>query len=211
MCGLMDVQCSTQMATALSRILGAFSVSVRSPTTSYSYDFVAIENAFFGLVVDKIYDLKGLVGGRLCPLGSIVQMDGNVVQELHRNPLLVRPDYKRKLMSALRSDTTALAGADIVDYSLLVGVCGSSGCLVVSIIGERPPPSALPSVRGALLTHASRAADYLRRYTWDKQVETVVKSAAKMSTGEWPTIVPPQAYRVRFLEGVARYVYAVPE
>lgn len=54
--------------------------------------------------------------------------------------------------------------------------------------------------------------DYIRTFTWDKRLETVVKSTGLLGgQGKMPTIVSPEVYRTRFLEAMERYFIVVPD
>src|SRR5690349_8868407 len=39
--------------------------------------------------------------------------------------------------------------------------------------------------------------DYIRQYTWDKRVETGVKSVAMIAGKSLPTVISPQNYKLR--------------
>ena len=87
----------------------------------------------------------------------------------------------------LKDDTDFLVNNSIMDYSLLVGVDSESNSLVVAII------------------------DYLRQYTWDKRLESWVKSSGLMSDGnEEPTIISPDSYGKRFMRSILGYFTVVP-
>lgn len=87
----------------------------------------------------------------------------------------------------LRRDTDFLVSNSVMDYSLLVGVDHESNCIVVAII------------------------DYVRQYTWDKRLESLVKSSVIMGDGnDEPTIISPDSYRKRFLSSVIGYFTVVP-
>lgn len=73
-----------------------------------------------------------------------------------------------------------------MDYSLLVGVDEEKNELVFGII------------------------DYLRQYTWDKQLETWVKSSLVLKNG-LPTVVSPKEYKKRFRKFMGKYFLAVPD
>ena len=46
--------------------------------------------------------------------------------------------------------------------------------------------------------------DYVRLYTWDKRLETLVKSTGILGgAGRMPTVVSPQVYMRRFREAIA--------
>lgn len=75
-----------------------------------------------------------------------------------------------------------------MDYSLLVGIDRSSNSLVISII------------------------DYIRQFTWDKRVESWVKSSGLIGgeVNEDPTIISPKSYKERFISTVLGYFTIVP-
>ena len=85
------------------------------------------------------------------------------------------------------TDTAFLANAGVMDYRFVAGVDARNGELVVGVV------------------------DYLRRYTWDKQLESYVKSAGGLGAGERePTVVSPDQYKKRFRRAIGRYFVAVP-
>ncbi|KIZ02630.1 hypothetical protein MNEG_5325 [Monoraphidium neglectum] len=74
-----------------------------------------------------------------------------------------------------------------MDYSLLVGVDKERNALVVAII------------------------DFIRQYTWDKQLETWVKSSGILGgNGKEPTIISPKQYCRRFRAAISSYFTLVP-
>lgn len=74
-----------------------------------------------------------------------------------------------------------------MDYSLLLGVDKQHHEIVFGII------------------------DYLRQYTWDKQLETWVKASLVVPKNEQPTVVSPKEYKKRFRSFMSTYFLAVPE
>ena len=60
----------------------------------------------------------------LCPL------------DVHTHPLYVHAHSKTILMQALSADTEFLVDHNVMDYSLLVGVCSDSQQIVVGVIGK---------------------------------------------------------------------------
>jgi 1-phosphatidylinositol-3-phosphate 5-kinase len=73
-----------------------------------------------------------------------------------------------------------------MDYSLLVGVNKEKNELVFGII------------------------DYLRQYTWDKQLETWVKTSL-VPKNVLPTVISPKDYKKRFRKFMGKYFLAVPD
>jgi 1-phosphatidylinositol-3-phosphate 5-kinase len=74
-----------------------------------------------------------------------------------------------------------------MDYSLLVGVDKQKHELVFGII------------------------DYLRQYTWDKQLETWVKTSLVVPKNESPTVISPREYKKRFRKFMSKYFLTVPD
>lgn len=50
--------------------------------------------------------------------------------------------------------------------------------------------------------------DYIREYTWDKKIETMVK---RFGQAKDPTIIPADEYRKRFIAAMHRYFLPVPD
>jgi 1-phosphatidylinositol-3-phosphate 5-kinase len=73
-----------------------------------------------------------------------------------------------------------------MDYSLLVGVDTQRRVLVCGII------------------------DYLRQYTWDKQLETWVKSSL-VPKNLLPTVISPIEYKKRFRKFMTAHFLSVPD
>lgn len=85
------------------------------------------------------------------------------------------------IQAALTNDSHFLSELGVMDYSLLVGISEADGQLVVGII------------------------DYIRQYTWDKQLETYVKSSGVLGGGSkqvW-TNVPKSAHTTDPIENLA--------
>jgi len=73
-----------------------------------------------------------------------------------------------------------------MDYSLLVGVDAEKKEFVCGII------------------------DYLRQYTWDKQLETWVKSSL-VPKNVLPTVISPKEYKRRFRKFMSAHFLSVPD
>lgn len=76
---------------------------------------------------------------------------------------------------------------NVMDYSLLVGVDTQRQELACGII------------------------DYLRQYTWDKQLENWVKSSLVLPKNQLPTIISPKEYKKRFRKFISTYFLSVPD
>lgn len=77
----------------------------------------------------------------------------------------------------------------VMDYSLLVGVDEEKHELVLGII------------------------DFMRQYTWDKHLETWVKTSGILGgpKNTSPTVISPQQYKKRFRKAMSAYFLMVPD
>lgn len=185
---------STDVPSALCKILGVYQLSIKhmGPNVEKDtrIDLMVMENVFYGRKVNKIYDLKGSLRSRYADergRPNAVLLDENLLQQLVTEPLLVSPMGHGDLSAALKRDTEMLSKLNVMDYSLIVGVDEESKELVVGII------------------------DYVRQYTWDKQLESWVKSYGILGGGKRvPTIITPKEYMKRFQNAMALYFSVVP-
>ncbi|GJM92407.1 hypothetical protein PR202_ga08881 [Eleusine coracana subsp. coracana] len=76
---------------------------------------------------------------------------------------------------------------NVMDYSLFVGVDKQKKELVFGII------------------------DYLRQYTWDKQLESWVKTSLVVPKNQTPTVISPREYKLRFRAFISQYFQSVPD
>jgi 1-phosphatidylinositol-3-phosphate 5-kinase len=53
--------------------------------------------------------------------------------------------------------------------------------------------------------------DYLRQYTWDKQLETWVKTSLVVPKNVSPTVISPKEYKKRFRKFMSKYFLTVPD
>ncbi len=88
---------------------------------------------------------------------------------------------------SINNDTLFLSRQNIVDYSILLGIDEEKREIVMGII------------------------DYLHQYTWDKQIETGVKSLGKIAGQSTPTVISPGSYKDRFRQAMERYFMAIPD
>lgn len=102
------------------------------------------------------------------------------------NPIYVKPHTKYVLMKAIENDAKFLSSKFVMDYSLLCGFDQQNNVIAVGII------------------------DYLRVFTWDKKVETYLKTISG-PIGKMPTIVSPEVYKARFVNAIDRYFLEVPD
>ena len=185
---------ATGRPTVLAKILGVFLVGYKNNITGQakkSY-VIVMENLLYGRQISQKFDLKGSLRNRLADTkdkSEVVLLDQNMVTLLSENPLYVRPHAKRVLMEAISRDTSFLQTCQVMDYSLLVGMDEQQRCLVVGVI------------------------DYLRSYTYDKAVETYIKSYNILlgDGNNRPTVLDPVRYKTRFAVMMNKYFTDVPD
>eukprot|EP00003_Mantamonas_plastica_P006251 TRINITY_DN1507_c1_g1_i6.p1 TRINITY_DN1507_c1_g1~~TRINITY_DN1507_c1_g1_i6.p1 ORF type:complete len:1040 (+),score=344.71 TRINITY_DN1507_c1_g1_i6:236-3355(+) len=177
------------LPTILVKILGVYRISYRSVHKEFKQDVLVMENLWYKHNITRIYDLKGSMRSRLVKNAddSMVLMDENLLNSIHSSPLIVRENTKKAINMCIWNDSLFLSRLDVMDYSLIVGIDYEKKKLVVGII------------------------DYIRQYTWDKQLETWVKSAGIMGGGgKVPTVISPVLYKKRFRAAMDRYLILVP-
>ncbi|XP_039284821.1 putative 1-phosphatidylinositol 3-phosphate 5-kinase [Nilaparvata lugens] len=185
---------ATNTPTLLGKIVGVYRVIYRNATSSNTLrsNLLVMENLFHARSVKHKFDLKGSVRNRLVnpneQEGEIVLLDENLLNRSCDSPLYIQPHAKTVLMQAIHQDTQFLAAQCVMDYSLLVGLDETKKELVVGII------------------------DYIRTFTWDKKLETMVKRSGLLGgQGKQPTIVSPDEYRDRFIAAMHKYFLPVPD
>ncbi|KAJ3687908.1 hypothetical protein LUZ61_017072 [Rhynchospora tenuis] len=179
--------------TGLAKILGIYEVRQIKNGKEMKMDVMVMENLHFGKNISRIYDLKGAIFSRHISNSNSsedleqVYLDQNFIDDLRMSPFYVGVKTKHLLQRAIWNDTTFLTSINVMDYSLLVGVDKQRHELVFGII------------------------DYLRQYTWDKQLETWVKSSLVVPKNTSPTIVSPKEYKKRFRKFMIKYFFTVPD
>ncbi|PKA57101.1 Putative 1-phosphatidylinositol-3-phosphate 5-kinase FAB1D [Apostasia shenzhenica] len=181
---------STGSQTCLAKILGIYQVRQNKNGKEVKTDLMVMENLLFGHSVTRTYDLKGAVFSRYVADTNDpekVLLDENFVEDMRLSPIYIGGRTKHLLQRAIWNDTSFLNAINVMDYSLLVGVDKQHRQLVFGII------------------------DYLRQYTWDKQLETWVKSSLVVPKNSLPTIISPKEYKKRFRKFMSRYFLTVPD
>jgi len=144
-------------------------------------------NVFYGRNVKNKFDLKGSTRGRYVEDENMerVFLDLNFLEYTDGFPLPLEDHSKHQLHKAIHNDTLFLSKSEIVDYSILCGICDDTNEIVLGII------------------------DYLRIYDLDKLMETGFKSMAVWRPP--PTVIRPEKYKRRFRSAMDKYFMAVPD
>lgn len=96
-------------------------------------------------------------------------------------PLYILTHSNTILKEAINRDSSFLEKNDVMDYSLLVGLDSKENLLVLGII------------------------DYIRTYTFDKKLESLVKQSGLLGgQGKLPTVISPKLYKQRFAEAMEK-------
>ncbi|KAK8505233.1 hypothetical protein V6N12_067203 [Hibiscus sabdariffa] len=185
---------NTRSPTCLAKILGIYQVSSKhlKGGKESKMDVLVMENLLFRRNITRLYDLKGSSRSRYNPdtTGTnTVLLDQNLIEAMPTSPIFVGSKAKRLLERAVWNDTSFLALIDVMDYSLLVGVDEEKHELVLGII------------------------DFMRQYTWDKHLETWVKTSGILGgpKNAPPTVISPQQYKKRFRKAMTAYFLMVPD
>ncbi|TVU16724.1 hypothetical protein EJB05_40301 [Eragrostis curvula] len=180
----------TGSQTCLAKILGIYQVKQLRHGKEVKIDLMVMENILFGHNVSRTYDLKGVVFARHVSDSNehdTVYLDQNFVEDMRVSPIYICGRTKHLLQRAIWNDTSFLTSINVMDYSLLVGVDKQKHEFVFGII------------------------DYLRQYTWDKQLETWVKTSLVVPKNSSPTVISPREYKKRFRKFMAKYFLTVPD
>ncbi|ELP90741.1 phosphatidylinositol-4-phosphate 5-kinase, putative [Entamoeba invadens IP1] len=177
----------THHESLLVRNLGVFTAGMKIGSTKIEkITFLVMENVFYGQHPNKTYDLKGTLKKRTLDEDEMkVGLDGNLVNSLSKKPIVIDKAKKEDMMDLIIEDTKMLEKGDIMDYSLIVGRDEMTQQICVGII------------------------DFLRTFTWDKQIESFVKKI--IALGESPTVINPELYRNRLLGFVNSVFMVMPD
>jgi len=149
-----------------------------------------MENLLFGHNVLRRYDLKGALFSRYISDSKnpeMVLLDQNFIEDMRTMPIYIEGKTKNLMERAIWNDTAFLSNMNVMDYSLFVGVDKQKKELVFGII------------------------DYLRQYTWDKQLESWVKTSLFVPKNLSPTVISPREYKIRFRAFMSQYFLSVPD
>ncbi|BAF12222.2 Os03g0399500 [Oryza sativa Japonica Group] len=201
----------TGSPTCIAKILGIYQVKSLKGGKEMKMDVLVMENLLFERHVTRLYDLKGSTRSRYNPDSNgsnKVLLDQNLLEAMPTSPIFVGNKAKRLLERAVWNDTAFLAGGvtlwqdtidigtdrlacsiGVMDYSLLVGVDEKKHELVMGII------------------------DFMRQYTWDKHLETWVKTSGILGGPKnvAPTVISPKQYKMRFRKAMSTYFLVVPD
>ena len=192
--------------TLLAKTFGAFHIKVKTPKEKdKNYYLIYMENIYYNILSAnnfdnfncpesnlKVYDLKGSEINRYIlskdrKKGKIL-LDTNFLEDMGGEPLFLDFKNYQILKQSLINDCTFLKKEEIIDYSLLI---------IFEVNDKKDNKNfEIKKIRMGII-------DYLRKYTWDKQIESYGK---KLIHGfAKPTIINPEKYYERFIEKIDKY------
>ena len=182
-----------KMPSLLTKTLGVFNIVLKKEfQKDENYYLMMMENLNYGLNLKEIksYDLKGSLSNRYIlkenQKPNTVLHDSNFKEEFKNEPIPLKKKIYDLLNIAVYNDTFFLSKIGVVDYSLLLHI-------------YKNPKNNVNYLRMGLI-------DYVRKYTWDKQLEHVIKIILK---GVTPTIVEPKDYKKRFKDAFKDYFIGI--
>ena len=198
--------------TLFAKIFGAFHIKVKSPKEKEkNYYLIYMENIYYNILTKnnfynfntpesnlRVYDLKGSKINRYIRIkerkkGKIL-LDTNFLEDMEGEPLFLDFDNYKILKKALINDCIFLKKEGIIDYSLLI-------IFEIGDIKEKNENKfEIKKIRMGII-------DYLRKYTWDKQIESYGKQIIHGFSK--PTIINPEKYCERFIKKFKRYFKCV--
>ena len=190
------------MPSLLMKILGVYKIKIKKQDENKcvveNYYLMMMENLNYGfnLINDKIssYDLKGSTINRYIKKkekmekNNIVLLDSNFKEDFNWGPIPLESDLFGLLLLSVYNDTLFLFKMGIVDYSLLL------------YINQEDQISKNKIIRVGII-------DFIRKYTWDKQIEHIVKTIINGFNS--PTIINPEDYRERFIAAIKSYFIGI--
>lgn len=185
-------------ASLLSKTVGLYqTTTTRKDTGQKMVHYICVmENVFYQKQPARTYDLKGSSRNRFTSEAlqneSHVLLDGNFLEYTKGHPLGILAEDYRLILKAVQNDTAFLCSSNIVDYSMVVGLCYRHDDT------EETPSEMIVGI-----------IDYLRQFDLIKRVESVSKSVGMIAGQSSPTIIEPGLYGKRFQDAMRRYFMPV--
>ena len=182
----MDKTIFQNCPSALVKIMGMHRIKTKSQTGTISIKYVVImQNLFAGVDTSnmRLFDLKGKIRyySKRIQKGTVL-LDGDLLRMTNGLPLPLTKESNELVGDAINNDSLFLKIADIVDYSLIIGIDRTTKAIRMGVI------------------------DFMHSYDMKKRLESNLKGIISEAT-----IRPPTVYSDRFLNGFETYFCAVPQ
>ncbi|KNC99530.1 uncharacterized protein SPPG_04921 [Spizellomyces punctatus DAOM BR117] len=185
---------SDKNPTILVKIFGFYTLKHKNLQTGTvkKLDVLVMEHLFANVNISRKFDLKGVPDRHIVSKKdgeNDVMWDGDWVDGRYKQLLRLHAHSKKIIAESVWNDTQFLSDANVMDYSLLVGVNDDKKELVVGIV------------------------DFIGPYTWYKILETRAKTTlnAALKGGKDVTVLPPDQYRDRFRKAMEQNFLMVPD
>ena len=198
-----------KMPSSLVKVVGAYKIRTKK-NVIYC---VILENLNYLLDSKNAnivtYDLKGSEINRYIKVkeNNKVLMDTNFVEDFNGEPLPLDQKIYTLFLCAISNDTKICRNMGVIDYSLL--------CIIIDYNDEENKEKDEDKLKelkmiynkgdneGKIKFIRLGVLDYFRKYTFDKQLETLFKTIVnKFNT---PTVINPKKYDERFLKKLSKY------
>ncbi|CAG8567202.1 27595_t:CDS:10 [Gigaspora margarita] len=180
---------SSNKPSVLAKIFGFYSIKIKDLKKNniiMKMDVLVMEQLFFQKTITRKFDLKGIQERHTKEqLDDATLWDGDWVDGRYKSRFLTYSYGKKLLREAIANDTQFLCDANIMDYSLLVGVDDDKKELVTGIV------------------------DFIGEYTFYKKIENRGKTLGR--NAKEVTVLPPDQYKDRFRDSIEQYFLAIPD
>ncbi|RIB16873.1 hypothetical protein C2G38_2038203 [Gigaspora rosea] len=180
---------SSNKPSVLAKIFGFYSIKIKDlkkNNITMKMDVLVMEQLFFQRAITRKFDLKGIQERHTKEqLDDATLWDGDWLDGRYKSRFLTYSYGKKLLKEAIANDTQFLCDANIMDYSLLVGVDDDKKELVTGIV------------------------DFIGEYTFYKKIENRGKTLGR--NAKEVTVLPPDQYKDRFRDSIEQYFLAIPD
>ena len=200
-----------KMPSSLVKVVGAYRIKISSTTNNVIY-CVMMQHLNYLLKAKNTsiitYDLKGSEINRYIKNkeNSRVLMDTNFVEDFGGEPLPLDQKIYTLFLCSISNDTKICRNMEVIDYSLLCIIIDykedenneddKKNNYLKKIYNKGDNEGNVKFIRLGVL-------DYFRKYTSDKQLETLVKTI--MNKFNTPTVINPKKYDERFFKKLSSY------
>ena len=213
----------------LTKILGIYKIKIKKENEKQKFYIILMENLFYGMIRNMnikyfntentnifAYDLKGSKINRYIQKSKIkpgkVLLDTNFLEDFNGNPLFMDIKDFNVLNTALNKDVNFLKSIGVIDYSLLTIIKDVKGKVTKRLLKKEKKYNKNDNkidIDDKELFNILKIGiiDYNRKYTWDKQLESVGKKF--IHKFENPTIIAPENYGNRFIKNLLQYFAGV--
>ena len=204
-----------KMPSSLVKVVGAYKIKIKTAKKNIIY-CVIMENLNY-LLKSKdtdivTYDLKGSSVNRYIKEkeNGRVLMDTNFIEDFCGEPLALDQKIYTLFLCSISNDTKICRTMGVIDYSLL--------CVIVDYNDDDNKEKNKKDDNNSIIFNKGDnegkvkyirlgVLDYFRKYTWDKQIETIGKTIMHKFTA--PTVINPKKYDERFFKKLSSYFIGI--